>query len=201
MRSHLNFYPCGILGATADFFNSEVHWDSVKKRFSSEYAAWKSGAKIVVFALTSPAAVTGRGPSVRAHQIVLMHVSENWIPLDSSYEAVVAEKLDAEHRQYVKPMRYDASISEVFPDFYLLDTKSDKPFPMEVFGMATPAYLARKQLKKIITTVNMGLMDGGTGMRPQHLKLWCCLIFQNHANLFQLTHLLKMEKKCPTCFR
>ncbi|MEX3204082.1 hypothetical protein, partial [Escherichia coli] len=55
--------------------------------------------------------------------------------------------------------------------------------------------------KKIITTVNMGLMDGGTGMRPQHLKLWCCLIFQNHANLFQLTHLLKMEKKCPTCFR
>jgi hypothetical protein len=130
-----------------------------------------------------------------------MHVSENWIPLDSSYEAVVAEKLDAEHRQYVKPMRYDASISEVFPDFYLLDTKSDKPFPMEVFGMATPAYLARKQLKKIITTVNMGLMDGGTGMRPQHLKLWCCLIFQNHANLFQLTHLLKMEKKCPTCFR
>lgn len=60
----------------------------------------------------------------------------------------VAEKLDAEHRQYVKPMRYDASISEVFPDFYLLDTKSDKPFPMEVFGMATPAYLARKQLKK-----------------------------------------------------
>ncbi len=47
------------------------------------------GAKIVVFALTSPAAVTGRGPSVRAHQIVLMHVSENWIPLDSSYEAVV----------------------------------------------------------------------------------------------------------------
>ena len=123
MRSHLNF-TLRNLGATADFFNSEVHWDSVKKRFSSEYAAWKSGAKIVVFALTSPAAVTGRGPSVRAHQIVLMHVSENWIPLDSSYEAVVAEKLDAEHRQYVKPMRYDASISEVFPDFYLLDTKA-----------------------------------------------------------------------------
>ena len=66
--------------------------------------------------------------------------------------------------------------------------------------MATPAYLARKQLKKIITTVNMGLMDGGTGMRPQHLKLWCCLIFQNHANLFQLTHLLKMEKNVLHAF-
>ncbi|AIE66712.1 hypothetical protein (plasmid) [Citrobacter freundii] len=145
----LKFLPLRNFGGLPlIFFNSEGHWDSVKKRFSSEYAAWKSGAKIVVFALTSPAAVTGRGPSVRAHQIVLMHVSENWIPLDSSYEAVVAEKLDAEHRQYVKPMRYDASISEVFPDFYLLDTKSDKPFPMEVFGMATPAYLARKQLKK-----------------------------------------------------
>ena len=32
--------------------------------------------------------------------------------------------------------------------FYLLDTRSDKPFPMEVFGMSTPAYLARKELKK-----------------------------------------------------
>ncbi|POP04503.1 hypothetical protein CQJ33_25960 [Salmonella enterica subsp. enterica serovar Heidelberg] len=55
-------------------------------------------------------------------------------PLDSSYEAIVSRKLDAEHRHYVKPMRYDASASDVFPDFYLLDTRSDKPFPMEVFG-------------------------------------------------------------------
>ena len=61
---------------------------------------------------------------------------------------LLQKKLDAEHRQYVKPMRYDASISEVFPWLHLLDTKSDKPFPMEAFGMATPAYLARKQLKK-----------------------------------------------------
>ncbi|MBC7027416.1 DUF1173 domain-containing protein, partial [Salmonella enterica subsp. enterica serovar Enteritidis] len=43
---------------------------------------------------------------------------------------------------------FDPIISEVFPDFYLLDTKSDNPIPLEVFGMATPAYLVRKQLKK-----------------------------------------------------
>lgn len=145
----LKFLPLRNFGGLPlIFFNSDGHWENVKKRFVSEYAAWKAGERIVAFVLTSPAAVTGRGPSVRAHQIVLMHVSDNWIPLDSSYEAIVAKKLDASKRQYVKPMRYDASVSEVFPDFYLLDTKADKPFPMEVFGMATPSYLARKELKK-----------------------------------------------------
>ncbi|MFP1497927.1 hypothetical protein ACLB1Q_34150 [Escherichia coli] len=97
----LKFLPLRNFGGLPlIFFNSEVHWDSVKKRFSSEYAAWKSGAKIVVFALTSPAAVTGRGPSVRAHQIVLMHVSENWIP-KLSYEAVVQKSWMQSTRQYV----------------------------------------------------------------------------------------------------
>ncbi|MGV7963843.1 DUF1173 family protein [Photorhabdus tasmaniensis] len=144
----LKFLPLRNFGGLPlTFFNSEGHWESVKRRFPAEYAAWKAGGKIVVFALTSPATVTGRGPSARAHQIVLMHVSENWIPLDSSYEALVAARLDTEQRHYVKPMRYDASASDVFPDFYLLDTRGDRPFPMEVFGMATPAYLARKQLK------------------------------------------------------
>lgn len=144
----LKFLPYRHFGGLPrTFFSSEGQWDNVKTSFPSEYAAWKAGGKVVVFALTSPPAVTQRGISVRAQQIALMHVTENWIPLDSSYEARVATKLDEEKRYYIKPMRFDASVSDVFPDFCLLDTRSDKPFPMEVFGMSTPTYLARKQLK------------------------------------------------------
>nr|WP_325167714.1 DUF1173 family protein [Escherichia coli]UGK56337.1 hypothetical protein [Escherichia coli] len=78
-----------------------------------------------------------------------MLVSDNWIPLDSSYEAIVSRKLDAEHRHYVKPMRYDASASDVFPDFFIywiheVISRSRWKFS----GCRHPAYLARKELKK-----------------------------------------------------
>lgn len=146
--AELKFLPYRHFGGLPiTFFGSSGQWKNVQKRFPSEYAAWKAGARVIVFALTSPPAVTKRGLSARAQQIALMQVSDNWIPLDSSYEADVARKLDAEQRSYIKPLRFDASVSEVFPDFCLLDTRGTEPFPMEVFGMATPAYLARKQLK------------------------------------------------------
>lgn len=147
-EASLKFLPFRYFGGLPiTFFGSSGQWKNVCTRFPSEYAAWKAGGKVVVFALTSPADTTRRGISVRAQQIVLMHITENWIPLDSSYESTVASKLDNEQRSYIKPMRYDASVSEVFPDFVLLDTRGSTPFPMEVFGMSTPAYQARKALK------------------------------------------------------
>lgn len=124
-----------------------------------------------------------------------MLVSDNWIPLDSSYEAIVSRKLDAEHRHYVKPMRYDASASDVFPDFYLLDTRSDKPFPMEVFGMSTPAYLARKELKKAYYNQNMGPMDGGTGMLRRRLNTVNSLISRKLDDKINPNHNLKIGLK------
>ena len=69
----LKFLPMRNFGGMPlTFFNSDGHWDSVKRRFPLEYAAWKNGGKVVVFALTSPVSVTSRGISARAHQIVLM---------------------------------------------------------------------------------------------------------------------------------
>jgi len=156
-EAELKFLPYRYFGGLPlTFFSSTGQWQSVKKRFPAEYAAWRKGGKVVVFVVTSPPTQTKRGVSVRAQQIALMMVSDNWIPLDSSYEATVASKLDAEQRSYVKPLRYDASLSEVFPDFCLLDTRAKDPFPMEVFGMTSPAYLARKALKTDYYNRNFG---------------------------------------------
>lgn len=145
--------------------------------------------------------MTTRGLSARAHQIVLMLVSDNWIPLDSSYEAIVSRKLDAEHRHYVKPMRYDASASDVFPDFYLLDTRSDKPFPMEVFGMSTPAYLARKELKKAYYNREYGAYGWWHWDATEKTESRDLPHFPEAKNTIHPNHNLKMGLKWRTYFR
>lgn len=71
--------------------------------------------------------------------------SKDFIPVESSYECLVAEKLVRESRSFRKPLRYDRSSMDR-PDFVLLDTIP--PTDMEVFGMNTPDYLERKTVKK-----------------------------------------------------
>nr|WP_233341424.1 DUF1173 family protein [Escherichia coli]UGK56728.1 hypothetical protein [Escherichia coli] len=106
-----------------------------------------------------------------------MLVSDNWIPLDSSYEAIVSRKLDAEHRHYVKPMRYDASASDVFPDFFIywiheVISRSRWKFS----GCRHLPILRERNLRRRITTGNMGPMDGGTGMLRRRLNTGNSLI-------------------------
>lgn len=71
--------------------------------------------------------------------------SKDFIPVESSYECLVAEKLVSESRSFRKPLRYDRSSIDR-PDFVLLDTIP--PTDMEVFGMNTQDYLERKEAKK-----------------------------------------------------
>lgn len=47
---------------------------------------------------------------------------------------------------FIKPLRYDCE-EDVFPDFVLKDVTSVDALPMEEFGMNTPEYLLRKQVK------------------------------------------------------
>ena len=77
----------------------------------------------------------------------LMHVSEQWVPLDSSYEGRIERGLVDQGRAFLKPLRYDANQGDVFPDFVLLDT-GDTHVPMEIFGFTgDPAYEQRKREK------------------------------------------------------
>ena len=55
-----------------------------------------------------------------------------------------AEKLVAEGRRFEKPLRFDAD-DVTFPDFWLKDVGA--PIPMEVWGMTSTDYQARKAEK------------------------------------------------------
>lgn len=83
-----------------------------------------------------------------------MLTTAQYIPIESSYEWIVADQLVHQQRYFCKPLRYDAA-SEVFPDFILLDTNQVQ-FPMEVYGMTTEPYLARKEEKTTYYQTNFG---------------------------------------------
>ena len=119
-------------------------WATAARRFERELSAWKRGSRVIAIAQVTPR----KGESFSQADVVelaLMQVSERWIPVDSDYEGVIEAKLHAACRSFDKPLRYDADESEVFPDFWLLDAGKD--YPLEVFGMSTPAYLERKAVK------------------------------------------------------
>jgi hypothetical protein len=80
----------------------------------------------------------------RAHYVDLLEVTAQYIPVDSLHEGHIAMELVRRQRSFCKPMRYDAD-EGVLPDFRLLDTVPETA--IEVWGMNSPDYLARKRVK------------------------------------------------------
>ena len=86
----------------------------------------------------------------------LMTTTDQIIPVESRYEAQIAELPVAQRRTFEKPLRFDASADLVRPDFVLLDTLRANGFPMEVFGMAVADYLARRAEKEVEYATHFG---------------------------------------------
>ena len=76
-----------------------------------------------------------------------MAVSNELIPVDSSHELELCTALVSQNRKFRKPLRYDHTKDLVLPDFVLTDTGQNE-YPMEVFGMNTEEYTARRQEKQ-----------------------------------------------------
>ncbi|MFH8136402.1 DUF1173 family protein [Pantoea osteomyelitidis] len=117
-------------------------WAGTLKSHPTELAAWQRDERIIVIALTD----VPEGDEADVLRLALMHVSKRWIPLDSSLEGLVEDKLVREKRKFIKPMRFDAEKDDVFADFHLLDTLVHHQ-PLEVFGMDTAEYNTRKAVK------------------------------------------------------
>lgn len=79
-----------------------------------------------------------------------LFTTAEFIPYASSYERTVARALIAQNRWFEKPLRYDASEEQVFPDFILLDTAS-RHLPMEVYGRNNDdEYKVRREQKRAL---------------------------------------------------
>ncbi|MEZ0606279.1 DUF1173 family protein [Paraburkholderia sp. IW21] len=74
--------------------------------------------------------------------------SSTFIPCDSMHEVAMANRLVAEHRDFLKPLRM-APDDAMLPDFVLRDT--DTPTHIEVYGMnGLASYEARKEQKRAL---------------------------------------------------
>jgi len=83
---------------------------------------------------------------VTVHTAAAMLTNHTYLPADSSYEVVMADRLIAAGRTIRKPVRYQGE-EEVFPDFVLPD--DDPPTYVEVFGVrGRERYEQRKHAKK-----------------------------------------------------
>lgn len=146
--------PLGLFSGFPDLVLPEDVRLRLERSFARELGDWRRGMKVVVIAETDPPEtsfrhVDGRNiPSgcTTVIDVALMTVSPRFIPLDSAYEGLVEEKLWQEKRAFIKPLRYDGE-EDVFPDFILTDVQGTDALPVEVFGMNSPEYLARKQKK------------------------------------------------------
>lgn len=140
-------------------------WEAKLKKYPQE-ARWleqneaERNGHVVLLAFTEPAkeikSDKGKKYKVDVINFALMRVTDQWIPVSSSYEHELADMLVAQDRCFTKPLRYDADESVFFPDFLLKDI-GNKDYPMEVFGMNTPEYLAQKELKSKWYDENYGI--------------------------------------------
>ncbi|MCD0500930.1 DUF1173 domain-containing protein [Achromobacter sp. MY14] len=120
-------------------------WEPLERRFAREIDSWRAGNAVIAVVQTDPPKSSGGSMRAQVVDIALMQTTHDWIPVDSGYEALVADKLVAEKRRFEKPLRFDAGEDAAFPDFWLRDRHT--PAPLEVWGMNTPEYLARKAEK------------------------------------------------------
>ncbi|MEQ9971401.1 DUF1173 family protein [Pectobacterium carotovorum] len=129
------------------FLNIDAtRWNDTLERFRVESAWWRQGKKVMAIAVTD-VPVEGNYWRAKVRQVCLMMISPRYIPLDSSYEGEVEEKLARERRSFVKPLRYDSAEDEYHPDFCLSDTESADIYPMEVWGMETADYQLHRAQK------------------------------------------------------
>ncbi len=120
-------------------------WAALERRFGREIDAWRAGNPIIAVAQTDPPRSSAGSMRAQVVDIALMQITRDCIPVDSGYEALIAEKLVAEKRRFEKPLRFDAGEDAVFPDFWLRDLST--PLPLEVWGLTSTEYQARKREK------------------------------------------------------
>jgi len=113
-------------------------------------------------------------PYAQISSMALMPVTGHHIPFDSSFEKDLADELINQKRHFLKPLRFDTKQDlQVHPDFILLDVPPID-IAIEVYGMNTPSYLARKAEKIDIYTAastNIGYWDWNASQSP-NLHAW-----------------------------
>ena len=112
------------------FFIEEKAGARAKRTFEPELQALSAGQVKLIAACLFHAK---REHVYQIESLTLMMTSSEWIPLDHGYEKDLVDKLVAEQRAFLKPLRYDAKHAGKFPNFLLLDA-GEQPIALDILS-------------------------------------------------------------------
>jgi hypothetical protein len=112
------------------FFLDHEAGARTKRAFEPELQSWTAGQVRLIAACLVYAK---REHLCQIESLTLMMTSAQWIPLDQTCEKDVVDKLVAEQRAFLKPLRYEAKHAGRFPNFLLLDA-GERPVALDILS-------------------------------------------------------------------
>lgn len=106
-------------------------WERVERVFAPLFEARDADTGRLVRLILAALIRARREYTYEIDAASLMLTSEHWIPIEGVHELPLIDALVAQHRRFVKPLRYDARSGAVFPNALLLDTGA-RPVPLHV---------------------------------------------------------------------
>lgn len=106
-------------------------WERVEKGYGAILRARDADVEHKPKALMAALIYAKREHTYQVDTVSLMLVSDQWVPLDGLYELPLIERLQAERRCFLKPLKYDAKTGSAFPNALLLDC-GGMPVPLHV---------------------------------------------------------------------
>lgn len=113
--------PFGKLPVTGNFglstiFVPEAVWAKTALRFAVELKLWERGLNVMALARIAPRK-TGEFAIAQAREVVLMAVSDAWIPVENQSEIDQERAYRASGTSFIKPLRFDAPTAMTVPNF------------------------------------------------------------------------------------
>jgi len=115
----------------APLFIDAKAWKRIERVYGSVLEArdadTKTKQRVVICALIH----AKREHTYQIDAASFMLTTDNWIPIDGIHEVDLIQVLTERRRRFMKPLRYDARTTALFPNALLLDTGA-KPHPLHV---------------------------------------------------------------------
>src|SRR5438046_9024444 len=112
-------------------FSDAKAWKRIERVYGSVLEArdadTKTKQRVVICALIH----AKREHTYQIDTASFMLTTDNWIPIDGIHEVDLMQVLTERRRRFMKPLRYDARTTALFPNELLLDT-GEKQTPIPV---------------------------------------------------------------------
>lgn len=112
----------------------EPAWRSLQRRFETELMLWQSSETSHLMAIMT---IGGTSAGiVIVNEIVLMTVTEQWLPIENAYEQQLVERVARLRTKSVKGLRFNLARSQPLANVILPETK---PLPLAMYLMPPDA--------------------------------------------------------------